>query len=130
MVTPDASAQATLILGLDPAQAGIVRVFVAETYRLFGCEDEVAEDARLAASEAFAELTARCSSGTATVEVSAVDGKVTTRLEARSTSRGPADEDLRTDDRRRSLIAALMADVRDELDAEPPAISFSAPRPS
>jgi len=119
-----------LVVGLDAAQVGFVRAFVAETWRLLGCEEEVAEDARLVASEAFAELAARGSDGIVRVEITATPGVVTTRLEVQSTAVGRAERDHASDGRRRVFIAALMPDVEDHLDDEPPSLSFSAPRPS
>lgn len=124
----DRSEGFALILALRPTQVGIARTFVAGVWRALGYEDEAAEDARLAASEAFAELAARCGGGMATVSIDAVGTDLTTRLEV--TARGDGEEDgPETDDRRRSLIAALMPRSDVELDRDLPFISFTVPWP-
>jgi anti-sigma regulatory factor (Ser/Thr protein kinase) len=102
-VTPSAAGGAsTLELASDPALLATARLFAAAAARAAGCQDEVAEDVRLAVSEACAGAMRRAGNGdaTVTVQIRPTERSVEVTVSSAATSppggAGPDDIDLVT----------------------------------
>jgi len=119
----------SLSLPAAPEHLASVRAFVGEAWLGLGFDDEATDDARVVASEALAELLAKRGSGLATISIAVDVRTVSATIRLRPDADAPAVH-VTDDDRRASLIVALMPAVRMQVDATPASITFEVPRPA
>ena len=127
MIPSGVAAASTLELANDPALLATARLFAASAARAAGCREDVAEDIRLAVSEACAAAMRRHPGA---------DGHVTIRLEMSDESleitvsgdTRPSPEIAGPDDV--DIVRALFPDTAEVNVGGREGLRFSAPRPS